>query len=236
MTDLVYTCWDTWAWVWGVLVCGRGQPWAPPEEKAVARYLPVEPGFQSHLWFQFHIWVLCVSSWNPHCWARGRHPRLLCTSSWDTVTPVGCTWYPLCIASHECFTVPVSALLQSCVCSGDWLSAEIAGVCTTIPGVCCVEHCLGTLCMLSTYSANWTTSPVHTFCCFWDRISNSSDWLWAHCIPKAGFELLILLPLPPECWDYWQHATIHSSLKFDIKFFILNYTILEILLYAFFSR
>jgi hypothetical protein len=25
----------------------------------------------------------------------------------------------------------------------------------------------------------------------------------SHYVAKTGLELMILLPLPPECWDYW---------------------------------
>lgn len=87
-----------------------------------------------------------------------------CPNSSDMVTSVGCTWDPSLTASHECFPVPVWALLQSCVWVSDWLQWQHQDV-TLIE--CCDYRCvpvvyaalglkLRALCMLRTCSANWT--------------------------------------------------------------------------------
>jgi hypothetical protein len=45
--------------------------------------------------------------------------------------------------------------------------------------------------------------PCPSFVCgFWDRISRSQGWPQTQPVVKTDLELLILLPLAPECWDY----------------------------------
>lgn len=38
----------------------------------------------------------------------------------------------------------------------------------------------------------------------------------SNCFIKAGLEFMILLPLWPECWDYWHVSLVYSSLLPDI--------------------
>jgi hypothetical protein len=41
------------------------------------------------------------------------------------------------------------------------------------------------------------------FCLFCETVSHSPGWPPTLYVTEANFELLILLPLPPEYWDYW---------------------------------
>jgi hypothetical protein len=40
-------------------------------------------------------------------------------------------------------------------------------------------------------------------------------------VAKAGLKLAILLPQPPECWDY-RSAPPHVALKNDILYYVAN--------------
>lgn len=43
------------------------------------------------------------------------------------------------------------------------------------------------------------------FVCFWSgvgcQVAHSPCWPWTSYVTKDGLELMILLPLPPKCWD-----------------------------------
>jgi hypothetical protein len=52
---------------------------------------------------------------------------------------------------------------------------------------------------------------------YWDRVLLcSSDWPRAYYVVEAGFELMILLPQPPQCWKY-RHAPSCPTLFQIIK-------------------
>jgi hypothetical protein len=56
-------------------------------------------------------------------------------------------------------------------------------------------------------------------CCFWNKISLCcSGWTWTCYIASAGLKLLVLLPQPPECWDY-RHGPACPTV---FLFFFLN--------------
>jgi hypothetical protein len=56
--------------------------------------------------------------------------------------------------------------------------------------------------LLGRYSTSWLTLPA-LFCFFWDRVLlHSPGRPGTHCIDPNSFELMILLPPRPKCWDY----------------------------------
>lgn len=67
------------------------------------------------------------------------------------------------------------------------------------------EDTLVTLCTFSfeEKSDGWELT-VFLFVCFsfWPRVSGNPGWPWTWCVVKYDLGFLILLLLPPQCWDF----------------------------------
>lgn len=85
------------------------------------------------------------------------------------------------------------------------LSAGIKGVHHAIPHVYVLFQLHSKLKILYIYIKDYT----YIYIFFWVMVSLSSGWPQTFYIAKNGFELLILLPLPPE--SATMHVILHST-------------------------
>lgn len=72
---------------------------------------------------------------------------------------------------------------------------------------------------LRTSNHRGTSRVLFKWLVFWSRVSGSPAWPWNRYIVKDEVELLIVLSLPPKCWDdntqfmgYWGAPTEDLSL------------------------
>lgn len=61
---------------------------------------------------------------------------------------------------------------------------------------------------------------------FWYRVLHSPERLWAGYAVEGGFELLILLPLPYQCF-YYKHELLSSGVSIPSTFFSVCYHFLS---------